>query len=199
MFQENTFCFTPKGSVIKLPKDATPIDFAYAVHTQVGDTAIGSEINGKESPLQSILNNGDVVKIITSKKKSPSLHWLTAAKTGKARAAIKRHWQYKDNKKSLKHKLYNTTLWLSLPDRPGRLGDVTTIIGSNNVNISSVEMVEKTSNTINFRFNLIIHDLKNFTKLISELKQKEYKFKIIRHKNKKYAFIKRLFSGFKKN
>ena len=199
MFQENTFCFTPKGSVIKLPKDATPIDFAYAVHTQVGDTAIGSEINGKESPLQSILNNGDVVKIITSKKKSPSLHWLTAAKTGKARAAIKRHWQYKDSKKSLKHKLYNTTLWLSLPDQPGRLGDVTTMIGSNNVNISSVEMVEKTSNTINFRFNLIIHDLKNFTKLISELKQKEYKFKIIRHKNKKYAFIKRLFSGFKKN
>ena len=199
MFQENTFCFTPKGSVIKLPKDATPIDFAYAVHTQVGDTAIGSEINGKDSPLQSILNNGDVVKIITSKKKSPSLHWLTAAKTGKARAAIKRHWQYKDSKKSLKHKLYNTTLWLSLPDQPGRLGDVTTMIGSNNVNISSVEMVEKTSNTINFRFNLIIHDLKNFTKLISELKQKEYKFKIIRHKNKKYAFIKRLFSGFKKN
>ena len=90
-------------------------------------------------------------------------------------------------------------MWLSLPDQPGRLGDVTTMIGSNNVNISSVEMVEKTTNTINFRFNLIIHDLKNFTKLISELKQKEYKFKIIRHKNKKYAFFKRLFSGFKKN
>ena len=59
--------FTPKGSVIKLPKDATPIDFAYAVHTQVGDTAIGCEINGKDSPIQSILRNGDVVKIITSK------------------------------------------------------------------------------------------------------------------------------------
>jgi len=73
MFQENVFCFTPKGSVIKLPKNATPIDFAYAVHTQVGDTAIGCEINGKESPLQSILTNGDVIKIITSKKVSPSL------------------------------------------------------------------------------------------------------------------------------
>jgi len=199
MFQDNAFCFTPKGSVIKLPKDASPIDFAYAVHTQVGDTAIGCEINGKESPLQSTLNNGDVVKIITSKKVSPSLHWLSSSKTGKARAAIKRYWQYKDNKKILKHKLYNTTLWISLPDQPGRLGDVTTMIGSNNVNISSVEMVEKTKNTINFRFNLIIHDLKNFTKLISELKQKEYNFKIIRHKNKKYAFIKKLFSGFKKN
>jgi RelA/SpoT family (p)ppGpp synthetase len=199
MFQENVFCFTPKGSVIKLPKDATPIDFAYAVHTQIGDTAIGSEINGQESPLQSVLRNGDVVKITTSKKVSPSLHWLATTKTGKARASIRRYWQYRENIKPLKKKMYNTTLWISLPDEPGKLGDVTTMIGSNNVNISSVEMVEKTKKSINFRFNLIIHDLKNFTKLISELKQKEYNFKIIRHKNKKYAFIKRLFSGFKKN
>ncbi len=199
MFQENVFCFTPKGSVIKLPKDATPIDFAYAVHTQVGDTAIGCEINGKESPLQSSLINGDVVKIMTSKNVSPSLHWLSSTKTGKARASIRRYWQYRENLKTIKTKSYNTTLWISLPDKPGKLGDVTTVIGTNNLNISSVEMVEKTKNTINFRFNLIIHDLKNFTKLISELKQKEYNFKIIRNKNKKYAFFKKLFSGFKKN
>jgi len=199
MFQDNVFCFTPKGSIIKLPRDATPIDFAYAVHTKIGDTTISCEINGKDSPLQSILYNGDEVKIITSKNVSPSLHWLTTAKTGKARAAIRRHWQYRENQKPLKRKQYNTTLWISLPDQPGRLGDVTTVIGTNNVNISSVEMMEKTKNTINFRFNLIIHDLKNFTKLISELKQKEYNFKIIRHKNKRYAFFKRLFGGFKKN
>jgi Guanosine polyphosphate pyrophosphohydrolases/synthetases len=127
------------------------------------------------------------------------LHWLSSTKTGKARAAIRRYWQYREANEPKLRKQYNTTLWLSLPDQPGRLGDVTTMIGSNQVNISSVEMVEKTTNTINFRFNLIIGDLKNFTNLISELKQKEYKFKIIRHKNKKYAFIKRLFSGFKKN
>jgi Guanosine polyphosphate pyrophosphohydrolases/synthetases len=199
MFQENVFCFTPKGSVIKLPKDATPIDFAYAVHTQIGDTAIGCEINGNDSPLQSALYNGDVIKIVTSKNVSPSLHWLTSTKTGKARAAIRRYWQYRDSSKISKVKSYNTTLWISLPDEPGKLGDVTTMIGTNNVNISSVEMVEKTKNSINFRFNLIIHDLKNFTKLISELKQKEYNFKIIRHKNKKYAFFKKLFGGFKKN
>ena len=199
MFQENVFCFTPKGMLIKLPKDATPIDFAYAVHTKIGDAAIGCEINGKESPLQSILRNGDEVKIMTSKKASPSLHWLTSTKTGKARAAIKRYWLYNENSKTLKHKEYNTTLWISLPDQPGKLGDVTTMIGENKVNISSVEMVEKTKKAINFRFNLIIHDLKNFTKLISELKQKEYNFKIIRHKNKKYAFFKKIFGGFKKN
>ncbi len=199
MFQENAFCFTPKGSIIKLPKDATPIDFAYAVHTQIGDAAIGCEINGKDSALQSILRNGDVVKIITSKKASPSLHWLTSTKTGKARAAIRRYWQYRENTKPIKEKKYNTTLWISLPDEPGKMGDVTTMIGENFVNISSVEMVEKLNGRINFKFNLIIHDLKNFTKLISELKQKDYKFKIIRHKNKKYAFFKRLFSSFKKN
>ena len=67
MFQENAFCFTPKGSVIKLPKDATPIDFAYAVHTKIGDGLTSCEINGRGSPLQSILKNGDLVNIINKK------------------------------------------------------------------------------------------------------------------------------------
>ena len=66
-------------------------------HTQVGDTAVGCEVNGNEQALQSVLRNGDVVKIITSKKVSPSLHWLTSTKTGKARAAIRRYWQYREN------------------------------------------------------------------------------------------------------
>ncbi len=198
MFQENVFCFTPKGSVIKLPKNATPIDFAYAVHTQIGDTAIGCEINGKDSPLQSELRNGDVVKITTSKKVSPSLHWLSSTKTGKARSAIRKYWQYRENFKQIDKK-YNTSLWVSLPDKPGILGDVTSLVGQNKINISSVEMTEKTKTSINFKFNLIISDLKNFTKLLSELKQRQYRFKIIRHTNKKYAFFKKLFKGLKKN
>ena len=199
MFQDNAFCFTPKGAIIKLPKHATPIDFAYAVHTQIGDTAISCEINGKESPLQSLLRNGDVVKIITSKNISPSLHWLSTTKTGKARAAIRRHWQAEGITKKTKYKVYNSGLWLSLPDSPGKLGEVTTLIGSNKLNITSVEMTEKGSNFINFMFNLHITDLKNFTKLISELKQKGFNFKIIRHKNKKNAFIQKIFKNFKKN
>ena len=148
MFQENVFCFTPKGSVIKLPKNATPIDFAYAVHTQVGDTAVNCEINGRESPLQSTLANGDVVKIVTSKKVSPSLHWLTSTKTGKARAAIRRYWEYRDSHKLTKKKIYNTKLWISLPDKPGKLGEVTSLIGENNLNISSVETVSYTHLTL---------------------------------------------------
>ena len=199
MFQENVFCFTPKGSLIKLPKDATPIDFAYAVHTKIGDTAIGCQVNGRESQLQSVLKNGDIVKIITSKKVSPSLHWLPLTKTGKARAAIKRYWHTRGSSALPKNKEYNTTLWISLPDKPGKLGEVTTLIGTNNLNISSVEMTEATKEYINFKFNLIISDLKNFTNLISELKQRDFKFKIIRHKDKKNAFFKRFFKNFKKN
>jgi len=199
MFQENVFCFTPKGSIIKLPKDATPIDFAYAVHTKIGDTATGCLVNGIEKDLQTILRNGDMVKIITSKKVSPSLHWLNLTKTGKARAAIRRYWQSRDTSNTQRVKKYNTLLWISLPDQPGKLGEVTTMIGTHKINISSVEMNEKTDEYINFTFSLIVHDLKNFTNFISELKQKELKFKIIRHKDKKNAFTQRIFKYFKKN
>ena len=199
MFQENVFCFTPKGSVIKLPKDATPIDFAYAVHTKIGDNAISCKINGNASELQSILHNGDVVDITTSKNKSPSLHWIPITKTGKARAAIRRYWHSKGEQKEERIKKYNTTLWISLPDKPGKLGEITTSLGHHKLNISSVEMKEKTNEYINFRFHLIIRDLKNFTNFISELKQKDIKFKIIRHEEKRNAFTQKIFKYFKKD
>jgi GTP diphosphokinase / guanosine-3',5'-bis(diphosphate) 3'-diphosphatase len=199
MFQENVFCFTPKGSVIKLPKDATSIDFAYAVHTKIGNTAIGCEINGNKSELQSILRNGDRVNIITSKNNSPSLHWIPITKTGKARAAIRRYWHDKGEQKEQRIKKYNTILWISLPDKPGQLGDVTTLLGNHKLNISNVEMKEKTTNYINFKFHLNISSLKNFTNFISELKQKNIKFKIIRHEDKRNAFTQKILRYFKKN
>jgi len=203
MFQENVFCFTPKGSVIKLPKDATPIDFAYAVHTKIGNSTVACKINGNDSELQSILYNGDVVDIITSKNKSPSLHWIPITKTGKARSAIRKYWYKKGEEKAQRIKKYNTTLWISLPDKPGKLGEITTLLGQHSLNISSVEMKEKSKEYINFKFNLIIRDLKNFTNFISELKQKEIKFKIIRHEDnwlkERNAFTQKIFKYFKKN
>ncbi len=199
MFQENVFCFTPKGSVIKLPKDATPIDFAYAVHTKIGNTAVGCEINGNKSDLQSILRNGDRVNIIVSKNQSPSLHWIPTTKTGKARSAIRRYWHDKGEQKEEKVKKYNTTLWISLPDKPGQLGDISSLIGSHKLNISNVEMVGKNPNYINFKFKLIIRNLKNFTNFIAELKQKGIKFKIIRHEDKRNAFTQKILKYFKKD
>jgi RelA/SpoT family (p)ppGpp synthetase len=199
MFQENVFCFTPKGSVIKLPKNATTIDFAYAVHTKIGNTAIGCEINGNKSELQSILRNGDTVNIITSKNQSPSLHWIPVTKTGKARAAIRRYWHDKGEEKEEKLKKYNTTLWISLPDKPGQLGSITSLIGDHKLNISNLEMAGKNPNYINFKFQLIIRDLKNFTNFIAELKQKGIKFKIIRHEDKRNAFTQKILKYFKKD
>jgi RelA/SpoT family (p)ppGpp synthetase len=199
MFQENVFCFTPKGSVIKLPKDATSIDFAYAVHTKIGNTAIGCEINGNKSELQDVLRNGDRVNIITSKNQSPSLHWIPTTKTGKARAAIRRYWHDKGEQKEERIKKYNTTLWISLPDQPGQLGDISSLIGSHKLNISNVEMAGKNAKYINFKFKLIITNLKNFTNFIAELKQKGIKFKIIRHEDKRNAFTQKILKYFKKD
>lgn len=91
LFHDQVFCFTPKGKLIALPRKATPIDFAYAVHTDVGNTAVGSKINGKIAPLTSELMNGDEVEILTSKAQlSPPSAWEALVVTGKARAAIRR-------------------------------------------------------------------------------------------------------------
>ncbi len=199
MFQENVFCFTPKGSVIKLPKDATAIDFAYAVHTKIGDTATGCEVNGNKSDLQTSLRNGDTIKIITSKNQSPSLHWIPTTKTGKARAAIRRYWHDRGEKKQERIKKYDTTLWISLPDKPGQLGNVSSLIGEHKLNISNLVMAGKTPDYINFKFQLIIRDLKNFTNFIAQLKQKGIKFKIIRHEDKRNAFTQKILRYFKKD
>jgi GTP pyrophosphokinase len=90
MFQDQVFCFTPKGKLIALPRGATPIDFAYAVHSQVGDTCVGAKINGRMLPLRTQLSNGDQVEIVTSKAQTPSPTWERFVVTGKAKAAIRR-------------------------------------------------------------------------------------------------------------
>ena len=90
LFQDQVFCFTPKGMLIALPKGATPIDFAYAVHTDVGDTCVGAKVNGRIMPLMTELKNGDEVEIIRSKAQVPPAAWESIVVTGKARAAIRR-------------------------------------------------------------------------------------------------------------
>ena len=91
LFHDQVFCFTPKGKLIALPRKATPIDFAYAVHTDIGNTAVGCKINGKIAPLTSELVNGDEVEIVTSKAQAaPPAAWESIVVTGKARAAIRR-------------------------------------------------------------------------------------------------------------
>jgi guanosine-3',5'-bis(diphosphate) 3'-pyrophosphohydrolase len=90
LFHDQVYCFTPKGRLIALPRKATPIDFAYAVHTDVGNSAIGCKINGQVAPLVSELQTGDEVEIIRSDAKTPPAAWDAIVITGKARAAIRR-------------------------------------------------------------------------------------------------------------
>ncbi len=90
MFQDQVFCFTPKGDLIALPSGACTVDFAYAVHSQVGDTCVGAKINGRIMPLRTQLNNGDQVEIITSKAQTPNPTWERFVVTGRARARIRR-------------------------------------------------------------------------------------------------------------
>jgi len=91
MFQDQVFCFTPKGDLIELPRGSTPVDFAYAVHSEIGDTCVGAKVNGKLVPLRTALANGDQVDIITSKAQTPSPTWERFVVTGKARARIRRY------------------------------------------------------------------------------------------------------------
>src|SRR5579883_365077 len=90
LFQDQVFCFTPKGRLIALPRGATAIDFAYAVHTDVGNSAVGCKINGRIAPLISTLRNGDEVLITRSASRTPPAAWDSIVVTGRARAAIKR-------------------------------------------------------------------------------------------------------------
>jgi len=198
MFQDNVFCFTPKGEVIKLPRGATPIDFAYAVHTKIGDNLTSCEINGRGSPLKSILKNGDVVKIIGSKLSEPSLQWISYSRTGKARASIRKYWYNKTSSNLLSDKTYISSIRIKIPNLPGKLGEVSSLIGFHENNIVNMEIVDKKKDYLEFIFDIQIKNLKNYKNLISELKIKEFKFTVIRHR-KKDAFLQRIIKNFKRN
>jgi len=90
MYRDSVFVFSPKGQLVRLPAGATPLDFAYAVHTEIGDTTVGAKINGTERPLRTVLENGDTVEILRGSKPAAQPHWESLAVTGRARSAIRR-------------------------------------------------------------------------------------------------------------
>ena len=109
MYQDRIFAFTPKGELIQLPKGATAVDFAYAVHTDLGDQTVGAKLNGRVVPLKTMVENGDQVQILRSKGQSPQANWLNFAITGKALASIRRHLRNTEREEQLKlgRKLYD--------------------------------------------------------------------------------------------
>ena len=101
MYQDRIFAFTPKGELIQLPKGATPVDFAYAVHTDLGDQTVGAKLNGRVMPLRTPLDNGDQVEILTSKAQHPQPAWLNILVTGKARAKLRRFVKSKEREETI--------------------------------------------------------------------------------------------------
>ena len=102
MFQDQVFCFTPKGEVIKLPRGATPIDFAYAIHTRIGDSCVGSLVDGQRVPLWTKLKNGQSVSIIRSEAQKPQSSWETMVCTGRAKTAIRRKLREEKREENIK-------------------------------------------------------------------------------------------------
>ncbi|NNC48749.1 MAG: bifunctional (p)ppGpp synthetase/guanosine-3',5'-bis(diphosphate) 3'-pyrophosphohydrolase [Sphingomonas sp.] len=109
MYQDRIFAFTPKGELIQLPKGATPVDFAYAVHTDLGDQTVGAKVNGRVVPLRTPLENGDQVDILASESQHPQPSWLRFVATGKARSAIRRFVRHKERDENIElgHKIFD--------------------------------------------------------------------------------------------
>src|SRR6056297_3199303 len=102
MYSDQVFCFTPKGDVVKLPKGATPIDFAYAIHTRIGHSCVGARLDGLRVPLWTRLKNGQSVEILTAEGQTPQATWLDIAVTGRAKAAIRRNLREVDRERYIK-------------------------------------------------------------------------------------------------
>ena len=138
-------------------------------------------------PVQTILKNGDMVKILTSSNVSPSLHWLASSKTGKARAAIRRYWQGRNGYQSTKKKVYNTSLIIDLPHNPGVLGEISTLIGLNKSNIVNIELLKRKEDYLQFSFDIQIKDLKNFS--LSCIKSRAFLLSISKDKSSNSSLI----------
>jgi GTP diphosphokinase / guanosine-3',5'-bis(diphosphate) 3'-diphosphatase len=137
MYQDRIFAFTPKGALHQLPKGSTPVDFAYAVHTNLGDRAVGAKINGRHVPLRTLISNGDMVEILTTKSQEPDPTWLNFVATGKARAAIRRHFRHRERDEmiAIGRKIYDEVC-----DRlPGKMGEKALMAAIERLSVKSVD------------------------------------------------------------
>lgn len=181
-FKDRIFVITPKGDVIDLPADSTPVDFAYRIHSEIGDSCVGAKVNDQIVPLDYKLKSGDVVEILTQKNKKPSKDWLSFVKTSVARDHIKSALRKRGEFSKIKPT--KTELKISVEDRIGLIKDISSVISRSHFNILSFH-TEKTHSSryqIN-RLEIDTVNLEKIKKLILKLKNipgvKEVSYKII--------------------
>lgn len=166
-FRDRIFILTPKGDVIDLPEGATPVDFAYQIHSDIGNQCAGAKVNSKMVALDYLLSSGEVVEIITQKNKKPSPSWLDFVKTSEARNRIRKYLNITQPKINAP-KIFPTELKISYKDRVGLLKDIINIFYKEKINIASVEN-DKKAPFIYIRFSLSNKNLLTF--LLTKLKQ----------------------------
>jgi len=166
-FKDRIFAITPKGEVIDLPAGATPVDFAYAIHTDIGDSCVGAKVNNKIVSLDYQLQSGDLVEILTQKSKKPSESWLKFVKTSQARKKIKS--RLRQSAGSYQKKL-QTEFKITVADRIGILKDITTVISRSHINIVKVSVPE-TGHFPNLKILCDLSNTEKIQKLILKLKK----------------------------
>lgn len=181
-FKDRVFAITPKGEVIDLPAGSTPIDFAYQIHSAVGDHCVGAKANNKIVTLDYRIQSGDMLEILVQKNKKPSTSWLKFVKTSQARNRIKNSLK-KDPSSALKKQ--QTELRIISSDRIGLIKDITTTISKfkiNIINISNIN-VSKGNNLPTIKIILDLHDKEKLEKLLLKIKSidgvREISYKLI--------------------
>lgn len=172
-FKDRIFVLTPKGDAIDLPEDATPVDFAYQIHTTIGNECAGAKINGKIAPLDTKLESGDLVEILTRKGKKPSSDWLNFVKTRLAKDKIKNSIKSK-NRNFYGTKLIRprqTEIRLVVKDRIGLLKDIANIIAIKKINIISLNTDSKNKGFPTLNIALNSKDENKIQSIILELKK----------------------------
>src|SRR5204863_360270 len=187
MFQDQVFCFTPKGKLISLPRGATPIDFAYAVHSQVGDTCVGAKINGRMLPLRTQLANGDQIEIVTSRAQTPSPTWerfVVTITTGKGVTIptidcatlesfsdspdrwIDVGWDTVADGATA----YTGRLKITVANQPGSLSSLSTVIARHEGNISNLRIVNRSMDFFDMVIDVEVADVKHLADITAALR-----------------------------
>ncbi len=177
-FKDRIFAITPEGEVVDLPAGATPIDFAYAIHSEIGDQCIGAKVNSKIVPLDYQLQSGDLIEILIQKSKRPSASWLEIVKTSQAKRKIKAGLRKISDKKSANQ----TEFKIIAVDRVGLLKDVSAVISRAHINIVKVD-VPPSRNFPILKIRAAVNDKEKIEKLILKLKKvegvKEINYKLV--------------------
>jgi GTP pyrophosphokinase len=169
-FKDRIFTITPRGEVIDLPAGSTPVDFAYHIHTEIGDSAVGAKVNDQLVPLSHELRSGDLVEILSQKNKKPSEDWLTFVKTSIAKDRI-RHALKKKTNALLQKQPTRSELKIVASNRIGLIKDITLIISRSHVNILNLATTNASEKFNTLRISCDVIEKDKIEKLILKLKE----------------------------